>query len=93
MIATNFAAFSRNAGRFHRNVVTIPQVADGDDLNPYTMLTRSQARRRSGDVQMSDSPPVLNATKRSERQFLISNHTLKSRNFQSYGDMKQKQLR
>lgn len=81
MIAANFAAFSSTGGRFHRNVVTIPQVADGDDLNPYSMLTRAQARRRSGDVRLSEAPPVMNAAAKNVKPFFINNCTLKSRNF------------
>ena len=91
MIASNIAAFSNTAGRFHRNIVTIPQVADSDGLNPYTMLTRSQARRKSGEVQMAASPPAMHAAGR----IFITNGTLKSsrrRSTQFHG-MKQETMR
>lgn len=89
MIAANFAAFSNNAGRFHRNIVTVPQVADNDNLNPYTMLTRS--RRKSGEVHVSKSPPSLNAA---AKPFFITNRTLKSKSFGlNFGSMKQENTR
>jgi len=88
MIASNIATFSNTAGRFHRNSVAIPQVMDSDDLNPYKMMTRSHARRRSGEVQLIESPTALNAAARNEKPLFITNYTLKSRNFQCHGDMK-----
>ena len=90
MIASNIAAFSNTAGRFHRNIVTIPQVADSDELNPYTMLTRSQARRKSGEMQMAVSTPPMHAAGR----IFITNGTLKSsrRSIQCHG-MKQETMK
>lgn len=90
MIASNIAAFSNTAGRFHKNIVTIPEVVDSDGLNPYTMLTRSQARRRSGETQMAASPSAMHAAGR----IFITNGTLKSsrRSVQCHG-MKQETMR
>ena len=87
MIANNIAAF--NEGRFHRNIVTIPQVRDSDDLNPYSMLTRAQARRKSGEMK-STSTAAINAAAR----VFITNRTLKSsrRSIQCHG-MKQESMR
>lgn len=88
MIAANFAAFSNTAGRFHRNIITVPQVADGDDLNPYTMLTRSQANRRSSDMHLSESPPALNAASKGEKPLFITNRTMRN-----FGDLKKQHMR
>ena len=88
MIANNIAAF--NEGRFHRNIVTIPQARDSNDLNPYSMLTRAQARRKSGEMILTEPPAALNAAAR----VFITNKTLKSsrRNIHCHG-MREESMR